>query len=97
MDSSRYLVDIINLKPLFFRSHQALLELPGRLYYGQELIPCAPAPLVSGCLQFPGLTASAQGVTPIIVHGVMGQVKFISILCDDEFGPGTRNILLMSF
>jgi len=56
-----------------FRSHQALLELPGRLYYANELVPCAPAPLVSGCLQFPGLTEAARGVTPIIVHGVVGQ------------------------
>ena len=57
------------------RSHQALLELPGRLYYANELVPCAPAPLVSGCLQFPGLTEAARGVTPIIVHGVVGQVS----------------------
>ena len=56
---------------------QALLELPGRLYYAGELVPCAPAPLVSGCLQFTGLTEAARGVTPIIVHGVVGQVSSI--------------------
>ena len=59
---------------LLLRSHQALLELPGRLYYAGKLLPCAPAPLVSGCLEFPGLTDNARGVTPIIVHGVVGQV-----------------------
>ena len=63
-------------KSTWLRSHQALLELPGRLYYAGELVPCAPAPLVSGCLQFPGLTEAARGVTPIIVHGVVGQVSF---------------------
>ena len=66
-----------SLNPLF-RSHQALLELPGRLYYAGELLPCAPAALVSGCLQFPGLTDTARGVTPIIVHGVVGQVNIIT-------------------
>ena len=64
---------LLNL--LWLRSHQALLELPGRLYYKAELQPCAPAALVSGCLQFPGLTDTARGVTPIIVHGVVGQVS----------------------
>ena len=59
------------------RSHQALLELPGRLYYAGELLPCAPTPPVSGCLQFPGLTDTARGVTPIIVHGVVGQVTIM--------------------
>ena len=73
-------------KSTWLRSHQALLELPGRLYYKAELQPCAPAALVSGCLQFPGLTDTARGVTPIIVHGVVGQVSKHTLLSSLEGG-----------
>ena len=85
----RYVVshDVIKCSSSQFcllRSHQALLELPGRLYYKAELQPCAPAALVSGCLQFPGLTDTARGVTPIIVHGVVGQVSKLYLLVFQE-------------
>ena len=74
------------------RSHQALLELPGRLYYKAELQPCAPAALVSGCLKFPGLTDTARGVTPIIVHGVVGQVSKLCLLVFKRFKRRGRKL-----
>ena len=57
-----------------FRSHTALLELPGRMFYAGQLVTCAEAALVNCGLQFPGLTEAALGNTPLIVHGVTGQV-----------------------
>ena len=58
-----------------FRSHTALLELPGRMFYAGQLVTCAEAALVNCGLQFPGLTEAALGNTPLIVHGVTGQVS----------------------
>jgi len=56
-----------------FRSHAALLALPARLFYSNELIPCGDKSMVESCLQFPGLTEAGRGKTPLIVHGVIGQ------------------------
>jgi len=56
-----------------FRSHAALLELPARLFYSKELIPCADKALVDSCLNFDGLTEASKGKTPLLVHGVIGQ------------------------
>jgi len=56
-----------------FRSHPALLALPARLFYANELIPCGDKSMVDSCLQFPGLTESSRGTTPFLVHGVIGQ------------------------
>jgi len=56
-----------------FRSHPALLTLPARLFYSNELIPCADKALVDSCLNFPGLTDAARGMTPLLVYGVIGQ------------------------
>ena len=56
-----------------FRSHPALLRLPARLYYSDELISCADRSLVESCLQSSLLTDRAKGRTPLLVHGVVGQ------------------------
>lgn len=56
-----------------FRSHPALLDVPGRLFYDSELQPCADKMMVNSCLQFPGLTEQARGKIPLIFRGVIGQ------------------------
>ena len=49
------------------------MDLPARLFYSGELEFWAEPSLVKSCLQFPGLNPSAQGNTPLLVHGVTGQ------------------------
>jgi len=56
-----------------FRSHPSLLTLPAQLYYSSQLVPCADKSVVDSCLNFPGLTDSARGKTPLLVQGVIGQ------------------------
>jgi superfamily I DNA and/or RNA helicase len=56
-----------------FRSHPALLRLPGRLFYADELVPCADRSIVDALLQFSGLTEQGKGRVPLLVHGVVGQ------------------------
>ena len=56
-----------------FRSHPALLQVPARLYYHNELEPCADKMMVNSCLQFSGLTAQARGKVPLIFRGIIGQ------------------------
>ena len=60
---------------LLLRSHKSLLALPGQLYYRDELVPCAESALVDNCLEFKGLTETSRGQTPLIFHGIIGQVR----------------------
>ena len=56
------------------RSHDSLIALPGKLYYKDELVPSAERALVDNCLTFRGLTDAGSGRTPLLFHGVIGQV-----------------------
>ena len=53
-----------------FRSHEALLQLPSRLFYGGELEPCADQLLANCCSRWEELPA--QGV-PLVWQGVNGR------------------------
>jgi len=53
-----------------FRSHDTLLELPNRLFYDGELVPCADRLLCDCCLQWEELPA--RGV-PLLFHGIEGK------------------------
>jgi helicase MOV-10 len=56
-----------------FRSHPALLKLPARLFYSEELVACADPAVVNSLLHFPGLTERGRGHRPLLLHGVMGR------------------------
>jgi len=56
-----------------FRSHPGLLSVPAKLFYSDELLPCAEKSLVDRCLNFSGLTNEGKGKTPLLVFGVEGQ------------------------
>lgn len=57
-----------------FRSHPALLTVPKRLFYDNELEACADPVVTESCLAFPGLPDQARAnKVPLIFHGVVGQ------------------------
>jgi len=56
-----------------FRSHPALLRLPARLFYSDELKPFARSEVVNSCLNWSGLTKRGRGQVPLLFHGVVGQ------------------------
>ncbi|XP_023327482.1 putative helicase MOV-10 isoform X3 [Eurytemora carolleeae] len=56
-----------------FRSHPAILDLPSRLFYSNELVPAADPVLVNSLVEFPGIPTRARGKFPLIFHGVVGQ------------------------
>jgi len=53
-----------------YRSHQSILELPSRLFYYSQLIPCGPASVTDTLIDADFLPT--KGV-PVIFHGVRGQ------------------------
>ena len=61
------------------RSHQSLIALPAKLFYKDELVPCAESELVNNCLGFRGLTEASRGKTPFLFHGIIGQVGELSL------------------
>ena len=56
-----------------FRSHPALVSLPARLYYEDELVSMADPSVVDRLLHFPGLTPGGLGRAPLLLHGVVGR------------------------
>lgn len=61
------------------RSHKSLIALPAKLFYKDELVPCAESELVNNCLGFKGLTEASRGKTPLLFHGIIGQVGELSV------------------
>ena len=57
-----------------FRSHPALLQLPSRLFYDNELLPKGD-PLITTSLEGWEKLPNSKGKFPIIFHGVIGEDK----------------------
>jgi len=53
-----------------YRCHEALLELPNRLFYANALQCCAERLLVEACLGWEGLPAKR---VPLLFHGIQGK------------------------
>ena len=59
-------------------------------------MPCGKSALVDNCLWFRGLTEAGQGKTPLLFHGVIGQVSFmlfiVMLFMFDILFPGHKRL-----
>ena len=55
-----------------YRSHEVLLELPNRLFYDDDLIPCVDPLLGNWCTKWEGLETAC---VPLLWHGIVGTDK----------------------
>ena len=53
-----------------YRSHEMLIELPNRLFYEGDLVPCVDPALGNSCLKWAGLEAP---FIPLLWHGIAGK------------------------
>ena len=67
--NNKYITKLVNN----FRSHPAILSLPSRLYYNNDLVAAADPVLVNSMLDFPGLPGQARGKFPVVFHSVIGE------------------------
>jgi len=56
-----------------YRSHQAILELPNRMFYDDELLKCAPEMVTHNMMGANGWEHLPNRSFPVLFHGVVGE------------------------
>jgi len=67
--NSKYITKLVKN----YRSHPAILSLPSRLFYNNELEVAGDHILINSMINFSGLPNNAKGKFPYIFHGVVGE------------------------